>query len=81
MNKWESYFEYSLELKESNTSSYHKALQKLYKTVKEIDPTAVIIRYQSEEDKEEISKKNNTGVRVIVNNTLLNSNEALLNYL
>ena len=70
-----------IELKESNTASHRKVLQKLYKTIKEIDSIALIIWYQSEEDKEEISKKNKVGVGIMAKDALLNYNEAIPNYL
>ena len=76
------YFEFSLELKESSTASYHKEIQKMYKIIKEIDSIALIIRYQPEEDeKGEISEKNDTGVGVIAKDTLLTFSKAIPYYL
>ena len=73
--------DFSLELKESNTSSYCKVLQKLYKTIKEIDLNALIIRYQPEEEENEIMESNEAGVAVNAKDALLNYSKAISNYL
>ena len=54
MNKLESYLEFLLELKDPNFTSYRKVLQKLYRTIKDINSTVLIVRFQPEEDEEEI---------------------------
>ena len=78
----ESYIELSLELKESNPSSYRKALQKMCKTIKDVDPTALIIRHQPEEEKEGgITTSNDAGVAAQAKNALLNFREAIPSYL
>ena len=70
-----------LDLKESNTISYYKVLQKLYKTVKEVDSTTLIICYQPDEEEEEITQKNKVGVGVKTKDALMNYSEAISNYL
>ena len=41
----------------------------------------LIIRYQPEEDKEDISEKNIEGIGIMVKNVLLNFGEEIPNYL
>ena len=81
MNNVESYLDISLELKEANTSLYQKAIQKLYKTIKEIDSTALIICYQPDKGENEVTEKNDSEVAIQVKNVLINFSEAILNYL
>ena len=68
-------------MKDFTIASYHNVLQKLYKIIKEIDTNVLIIRYQPEEDEEDISEKNIEEVGVIVKNSLLNFSKVLSNYL
>ena len=71
-----------MKLKESNITSYCKALQILYKTIKDIDSTILIIRYQPEEEKDrKITEFNDAGVAVKARDALLNYSEAIPNYL
>ena len=49
--------------------------------IKEINTNTLIIRYKSEEDKKDISKKNTEGVSIIVKNALLNFGDTIPNYL
>ena len=73
--------DFLLELKESNIILYYKILQKLYKTIKEIDSNALIVCYQPEEEEEDIIERNRAGVGIMVKNGLINFSKAMLNYL
>jgi len=63
------------------TEIYHKVLQLMYKTIKEIDTIVVIIKYKLDEDKEELIEENEIRVRVMVKYTILNYKEVLPKYL
>jgi len=64
-----------LDISESNTASCRKALQLMYKTIKQVDGTALIMKYKDED--EEITKVNESGITVKVKNVLLNYMEVL----
>ena len=82
VNDKESYIEFSLELKESNITSYCKALRILYKTIKDINSTTLIIQYQPEEEEYgEITESNDARVVVKARGALLNYSEAIPDYL
>ena len=53
----------------------------MYKAIKEVDATALIIRYKPKEGKDEIIEKNKSGIGVIAKNTLLNYSESIPKYL
>ena len=73
------YFDFSLNLREVNTVFYHKTIKTIYKTIKQIDNTTIIVKYKGEE--EEIIKKIETAVAVKAKNTLLNYTEAIPQFL
>ena len=81
MNSIKTYSEFSLNLSESNTVSYHKYIQSLYKIIKEVDTMALIVKYKLDKGKEEIIEKNKVRVRVLAKNTLLNYIKVVPNYL
>ena len=49
--------------------------------MQDIDLTALIIRYQPEEEELDLTERNDARVRVLAKNTLLNCGEAIPNYL
>ena len=56
-------------------------MQKLYKTIKEINSNILIIYYQPEEEEEDIIERNKVGVSVMAKNIVINFSEAMPNYL
>ena len=75
VNPLETYFNFSLVLFESNTASYRKALQLLYKTIKQVDSNALIVQYKGEN--EEIMEKNESRIVVKAKHSLLNYTEVV----
>ena len=53
----------------------------MHKTVKKIDSTVLIIYYQPDKEEEEITQKNESGVRVKAKDVLIDYSEAIPNYL
>ena len=53
----------------------------MYKALKDVNSTVLIICYQSKEDKEEVSEKNEVEVGVIAKDALMNYSNAIPNYL
>ena len=51
----------------------------MYKTIKEMDNNALIVKYKSEE--EEITEINKSGIAVLAKNALLNYTKAILSFL
>ena len=51
----------------------------MYKTIKEMDNNALIVKYKSEE--EEIMEINKSGIAVLAKNALLNYTKAILPFL
>ena len=81
INSLKSYFKFSLDLSNSNTESYQKYLQTIHKVIKDIDMMILIVKHKLEEDEEETTKTNNSGMAVIAKNKLLNYSESIPNYL
>ena len=80
MSLYKAYFDFSLNLREANTASYRKMLQIIYKTIKQIDNSAMIIQYKDNKE-EAIIEKNTSGVAVKAKHTLLNYMEAIPQFL
>ena len=70
-----------LDLPLLNIETYYKALQSMYKAIKEVDTIAMIIQYKLEEDGEELIEENESRIGVIAKHVLLNYEEALPKYL
>ena len=79
MNPLEIYFDFLFNTIEVTTSSYYKFLQFIYETIKQVDKTALIIKYKDEE--EEIMEANNTSIKVKAKYTLLNYVDAIPQFL
>ena len=60
---------------------YRKGLQKLYKTIKDINTMVLIIWYQLNEEEKDIVERNKAGVTVQAKDVLLNYSKAISNYL
>ena len=56
-------------------------IQKFYKTIQDINLTALVIRYQPEEEEPDLTERNEARVKVLIKNVLLNCGEAIPNYL
>ena len=50
INPFESFFEFLLNLDESNTKAYRKELQRMYKSIKLVDRNVLIIKYKGKEE-------------------------------
>ena len=50
----------------------------MYKVIKEVDATALIIRYKPKESEDEITEKNESRIGVNTKNALLNYSESVL---
>ena len=79
INTTETYFNLLLNIPESNTAVYCKILQLLYKTIKEVDSSALIAKYKEEE--EEVTESNKSRMAVKAKHALLNYTEAIPSFL
>ena len=64
-----------------NKTLYRKALQKIYKTIKEIDSNVLIIRYQLDNEEDDVVEKNEAGIDVMAKNAPMNYSKVIPNYL
>jgi len=79
INKFKTYFDISLNILESNTKSYCKVIQLMYKMIKEMDNNTLIVKYKGKD--EEITESNESGVTVMAKNTLLNFTKVISSFL
>ena len=75
------YINFSLDITGSKIEIYRKHLQSLYKTIHEVNSIAMIIKYKSDNDKEEITERNVISIAVKAKNSLMNYTEAIPKYL